>query len=124
MIKMNFKDKGLITAITQDAQTGKILMLAFMNEEAFQKTVETGNVHYYSRSRDKLWLKGESSGNVQKVREIRVDCDMDAVLIQVDQKGGACHEGYRSCFFRKIENGELITDGEKLFDPKEVYGEQ
>ncbi len=124
MIEMNFKNNGLISAITQDAETGQILMIAFMNEEAFNKTVETGKVHYYSRSRDKLWLKGESSGNIQEVREIRVDCDMDAVLIQVTQKGGACHEGYRSCFFRKVEDGGLVVDGEKLFDPKEVYGDK
>ena len=124
MIEMNFKNNSLISAIAQDAKSGEVLMIAFMNEEAFLKTIETGKVHYYSRSRDKLWLKGESSGNVQTVREMRVDCDMDALLIKVDQEGGACHKGYRSCFFRKIENGKLVLDGEKLFDPKEVYGEK
>jgi len=123
MITMNYKD-GLISAIVQDAETGEVLMTAFMNEEAFRKTVETGQAHYYSRSRDALWLKGESSGNIQKVRDILVDCDEDAVLLKVEQKGGACHMGYRSCFYRKLEQDELVEVGEKIFDPDEVYGGQ
>ena len=123
MAEMNFKN-GLISAIAQDAATGEVLMTAFMNEEAFNKTVQTGKAHYYSRSRDKLWLKGETSGNFQEVKEILVDCDQDAVVLKVEQKGGACHKGYRSCFFRTYKDGELIETGEKLFDPDDVYGER
>lgn len=122
-IEMNFS-KGLVTAVVQDASNGEVLMVAYMNEEAFKKTVETGIGHYFSRSRDSLWKKGETSGNLQMVREILVDCDMDAVVLKVDQTGGACHEGYRTCFFRKLEGGEVTTVGERLFDPKEVYGEK
>jgi phosphoribosyl-AMP cyclohydrolase len=116
-------EKGLVTAIAQNAETGEVLMVAFMNEEAFNKTLETGQAHYYSRSRDKLWLKGETSGNVQEVKEILVDCDQDAVVLKIGQKGGACHKGYRSCFYRKVENGELTEIAEQLFDPDEVYGD-
>jgi len=123
MIDLNFeKMNGLVPAVVQDDETGEVLMLAFMNREAWTATLETGNATYYSRSRNKLWVKGESSGNVQKVREIRIDCDDDTVLLKVKQIGGAaCHTGYKSCFFRKVENGELKTIGEKIFDPKEVY---
>ena len=97
-------------------------MLAYMNREAFEETLNTGRACYYSRSRSKLWRKGEESGNVQKVREVRIDCDRDTIVIKVEQVGGAaCHTGHRSCFYRKIENGELVEDGEKVFDPKEVY---
>jgi phosphoribosyl-AMP cyclohydrolase len=114
--------KGLITAIAQDHRTEKILMVAYMNKEAIQKTLETGNVYYYSTSRKKLWMKGEHSGNVQRVREIFVDCDCDVLLLKVEQNGGACHEGYKSCFFRKLQkDGRLETVGEKMFDPKDVY---
>lgn len=123
MVEMNFKN-GLISAIAQDADTGEVLMAAFMNEEAFRKTVETGKAHYYSRSRDSLWLKGETSGNTQDVREILVDCDKDAVLMKIKQKGGACHKGYRSCFFRTVKDGKLVETGEKVFDPDHVYGEK
>ncbi|MBM3309264.1 MAG: phosphoribosyl-AMP cyclohydrolase [Candidatus Altiarchaeales archaeon] len=112
---------GLVLAITQDYKTGEVLMTAFMNQEAFEKTLETGKVHYYSTSRNKIWLKGESSGNFQKVKELFVDCDMDALLLKIEQKGGACHEGYRSCFYRKNSKGVLKTIGEKLFNPNEVY---
>ena len=116
------KQNGLVPAIAQDWETGEILMLAYMNREAFEETLNTGRACYYSRSRSKLWRKGEESGNVQKVREVRVDCDRDTIVLKVEQVGGAaCHTGYRSCFYRKIENGELIEDGEKVFDPKEVY---
>ncbi len=108
----------LIPAIAQDAETGEVLMLAYMNKEALQKTMETGKAHYWSRSRKKLWLKGESSGHVQMVKEIRIDCDEDTILMKVKQEGGACHMGYRSCFYRDLE-GRVI--GEKIFEPDEVY---
>jgi phosphoribosyl-AMP cyclohydrolase len=108
----------LIPAIAQDWKTGEVLMLAYMNEEALSKTRETGLAHYYSRSRKSLWLKGESSGNLQFVKEIRIDCDGDAVLLLIEQKGGACHTGYRSCFYRTID-GKVV--GKKVFEPDEVY---
>ena len=116
------KAGGLVPAIAQDAATGQVLMLAWMNREAFEETVRTGRACYFSRSRGKLWRKGEESGNVQEVREIFLDCDADTILLRVHQIGGAaCHEGYASCFFRKLENGALKTIGERLFDPKQVY---
>ena len=116
------KSGGLVAAVAQDAETGEVLMLAWMNPEAWEKTLETGEVHYYSRSRKSLWHKGETSGNVQKVRSIRLDCDSDAVLLQIEQVGGAaCHEGYRSCFSRELRNGEVRRCSELIFDPKEVY---
>ncbi|MFA6008851.1 MAG: phosphoribosyl-AMP cyclohydrolase [Desulfobacteraceae bacterium] len=123
MIELDFsKFDGLLPAIVQDAETSEVLMVAFMNEEAWKATLETGKATYYSRSRKKLWVKGESSGHVQHVREIRIDCDNDTVLLKVDQVGGAaCHLGYKSCFFRKIENEEAVTVGKPLFDPSEVY---
>ncbi|MDH4317730.1 MAG: phosphoribosyl-AMP cyclohydrolase [Desulfobulbaceae bacterium] len=114
---------GLLPAIAQDHESGEVLMLAYINEESWRKTLETGKAHYWSRSRNKIWLKGESSGHVQMVKEIRVDCDSDTVVFKVEQLGGAaCHKGYRSCFFRRIENGEAVTDMEKAFDPNKVYG--
>jgi phosphoribosyl-AMP cyclohydrolase len=114
---------GLIPAIAQDAETGEVLMLAFMNKEAWEKTLETGIATYWSRSRSKLWIKGETSGNVQEVKEIRIDCDDDTVLMKVIQKGGAaCHTGHKSCFHKKIENGKVVIVGEPVFDPKKVYG--
>lgn len=119
---LKFDEKGLVTAVMQDAGTGEVLMVAFMNAEAFAKTLETGLAHFWSRSRGKLWLKGESSGHVQKVKEVRVDCDADAVLLKIEQKGGACHAGYRSCFYRRLkEDGGYETAGEKVFDPGTVY---
>lgn len=123
MIKLDFsKFDGLLPAIVQDFSTCEVLMVAFMNEEAWNATVQTGKATYWSRSRNKLWVKGESSGHIQVVREIRVDCDNDTVLLKVDQVGGAaCHLGYKSCFFKKIENGEATTIGEPLFNPDEVY---
>ena len=125
MVHLDFsKMDGLITAVTVDAETGEVLMVAFMNEEAFGKTVETGKVHYFSRSRGKLWLKGESSGNFQEVREILVDCDADAVVVKVKQSGPACHEGYKSCFFRKVENGDLKIVLPRLEDPEKMYGKK
>ena len=118
------KGKGLIPAIAQDAESGEVLMMAYMNEASFRKTLETGKACYFSRSRQKLWTKGETSGHVQKVREIFIDCDRDTILLRVEQVGGAaCHTGYRSCFYRKVEQNQLIPVGERVFDPKEVYGE-
>ncbi len=109
---------GLITAIAQDYKTGEVLMVAFMNKEALRKTMETKRAYYWSRSRRALWKKGETSGHEQIVHDIFIDCDADAVLLKVEQIGGACHTGYRSCFYRTIE-GKII--GEKLFEPDEVY---
>jgi phosphoribosyl-AMP cyclohydrolase len=120
---MEFKyQDGLIPAIIQDKRSGKVLMLGYMNEEAYRQTLQTGYVTFYSRSRQKLWTKGETSGHLLKVREVRVDCDQDALLLQADLKGpGCCHLGYKSCFFRKLtpEGEELIAKRE--FDPAEVY---
>ena len=111
-------DNGLILAIVQDRISREVLMCAYMNREALEKTVETGIAHYWSRSRQKLWEKGETSGHIQKVKEIRIDCDMDSILLLVDQVGGACHMGYRSCFYRDLE-GKIV--GEKVFEPEDVY---
>ena len=111
-------ENGLIQAIAQDYQTGEVLMCAYMNREAIEKTIETGHAHYWSRSRSKLWKKGESSGHLQIVHEIRIDCDMDALLLRIEQIGGACHTGFRSCFYRNIK-GDVV--GKKVFEPDEVY---
>ncbi|MCX6999876.1 MAG: phosphoribosyl-AMP cyclohydrolase [Candidatus Sumerlaeota bacterium] len=119
---VKFDEKGLVPAIAQDAETGEVLMMAWMNDEALRLTGEKMVAHYYSRSRKKLWLKGETSGNIQKVQEIRLDCDGDTILLKVTQAGGACHEGYRSCFFRKWANGSWAVDGKKIFDPDKIYG--
>ncbi len=117
------KSGGLVPVIAQDWSTGEVLMLAYMNREAWERTLATGKVHYWSRSRNRLWLKGESSGHVQLVKEIRVDCDRDTLLIKVEQLGGAaCHTGFRSCFYRRLEGGALVVEGERVFDPEEVYG--
>lgn len=114
---------GLIPAIAQDAASGEVLMVAWMNTEAIERTMETGEVHYWSRSRKKLWRKGEESGNVQKVREIRTDCDKDVLLLKVEQLGGAaCHTGFRSCFSWVLRKGQWAEDGVKVFEPKEKYG--
>jgi phosphoribosyl-AMP cyclohydrolase len=116
------KSGGLVPAIVQDDETGEVLMLAYMNEEAWNKTLASGKAHYWSRSRKKLWLKGGTSGHIQEVQTIYVDCDLDTVVLKVHQVGGAaCHEGYSSCFYRKVEDGELKTTGTIVFDPKEVY---
>lgn len=113
---------GLVTAVVQDATTGRVLMLAHMNREAWEETVATGRACYFSRSRGRLWRKGEESGHVQEVRGVYVDCDADTVLLKVSQVGGAaCHEGYQSCFFRQVENGSLKVIAERVFDPKQVY---
>lgn len=119
---MKYNSQGLLVAIVQDAGTREVLMQAFMNEEALRLTLETGVAHYYSRSRNKLWKKGETSGNLQRVKSLHVDCDQDAVLLLVEQTGGACHEGYRSCFFRRVAgDGGLVADGEKVFEPGDKY---
>lgn len=119
--EIKFGADGLIPAIVQDYKGKEVLMLAYMNQEALKKTIETGLAHFYSRSRQKLWMKGESSGHVQKVKEIRIDCDADAILLKVSQKVGACHNGYWSCFYRKFQNGELIIKSSKKFSPERVY---
>lgn len=123
MVKLDFKkNNGLIPAVVQDYRTGEVLMLAYMNEEAFTETLRTGKATYYSRSRKSLWVKGETSGHVQLVKEIRVDCDLDTLLLKVDQIGGAaCHRGYRSCFFSKLEGRNLKITESIVFDPDEVY---
>ncbi|MFA5518109.1 MAG: phosphoribosyl-AMP cyclohydrolase [Spirochaetota bacterium] len=122
-IKIDFdKLEGIIPAIIQDAADGQVLMLGFMNREAFEKTVKTGYAHFWSRSRKKLWMKGETSGHTQAVQEIRIDCDNDTLLIKVIQKGGAaCHEGYKSCFYRTLNKGTATVDGEKIFNPEDIY---
>ena len=126
MIALDFsKLDGLVPAVAQDAKTGEVLMVAFMNKESWELTLSTGIMHYWSRSRSKLWKKGESSGNVQLVKELRIDCDEDCVLAKIEQMGdAACHTGYRSCFYRVVEKGELRTDGVLVFDPEKVYGEK
>lgn len=117
------KAGGLVPAVAQDAATGQVLMLAWMNREAFDETVRTKRAVYFSRSRNRLWRKGEESGHVQHVAGVFVDCDADTVLLKVTQVGGAaCHEGYPSCFFREVTDGGLSVVGEKVFDPKAVYG--
>ncbi|MCK5162221.1 MAG: phosphoribosyl-AMP cyclohydrolase [Desulfobacula sp.] len=127
MVKFDFKldfkkGNGLIPAIAQDYKTGEVLMLAYMNEQAFNETLKTGKATYYSRSRNALWKKGETSGHVQNVKEIRVDCDNDTLLLKVDQVGNAaCHKGYKSCFFSKVEDNDLKIVESKIFDPNEVY---
>jgi phosphoribosyl-AMP cyclohydrolase len=116
------KGGGLLPVIVQNAYNGKVLMLAYMNEPAWKKTLETQKAHYWSRSRKKIWLKGETSGHVQLVREILLDCDLDAILLKVEQLGGAaCHTGYESCFYRRYEQDHLEMVEELVFDPKEVY---
>jgi phosphoribosyl-AMP cyclohydrolase len=122
-MELNFdKSDGLIPTIVQDAETKDVLMLAYMNRESWEATLKSGKATFWSRSRQKLWLKGESSGHVQIIKNIYVDCDDDTILLQVEQLGGAaCHTGHRSCFYRKIEGGEFVVVGEKVFDPKDVY---
>ncbi|MFW2368056.1 MAG: phosphoribosyl-AMP cyclohydrolase [Desulforhopalus sp.] len=124
MISLNFNKSpdGLIPAIVQDHQSGEVLMLAYINKKAWNETLSTGKAHYWSRSRNKLWLKGETSGHIQVVQQILVDCDEDTIVYQVEQLGGAaCHTGHRSCFYRHVNGKELVSDEEKVFDPKLVY---
>ncbi len=123
MLEPDFaKGGGLAPVVVQDWQTGEVLMLAYMNRESWLSTLKTGKATYWSRSRNTFWVKGESSGNVQQVKEIFIDCDEDAILLKVEQVGGAaCHTGYRSCFYRRLADGEVKITGAKIFDPKEVY---
>lgn len=122
---IKFDEKGLIPAIVQDADSGEVVMFAWMNRESLTKTLETGVMTYWSRSRQKLWIKGETSGNTQKVREIYIDCDADCLLFKVEPQGlkAACHEGYRSCFFRQVAlpSGAFTIIAERVFDPRDVY---
>ncbi|TAG43856.1 MAG: phosphoribosyl-AMP cyclohydrolase [Betaproteobacteria bacterium] len=124
-IDIAFNEQGLVPAIAQDSVTGEILMVAWMDRDAFARTVETGKACYYSRSRKAAWMKGESSGHLQIVREIFIDCDGDVVLLKIDQIGGiACHTGRRNCFFRKLENGAWVSQFEPLKSESEIYGER
>jgi len=121
--RCKFNDQGLMTAIAQDQANGQVLMVGFMNREALEQTLERGVACYWSRSRGKLWVKGETSGHLQKIKELYFDCDMDAILMLVEQLGGACHHGYRSCFYRRVNpEGKLEVVGEKVFDEEDVYG--
>jgi phosphoribosyl-AMP cyclohydrolase len=114
---------GLLPAVIQDARSGRVLMVGFMNEEAFRRTVATGYATFYSRSRNKLWMKGESSGHRLVVKDISTDCDNDTVLIKVEAQGpGVCHEGYESCFFRKLDDGRWVVSEDRAYDPDDVYG--
>ena len=119
-VDLAFDEQDLLPAVAQDADTGEVVMLAYVSEEALQRSRETGYAHYYSRSRGELWKKGGSSGHTQRVEEVRVDCDGDALLYVVSQEGGACHTGYESCFHRTLD-GDVV--GERVFDPEDVYGE-
>jgi phosphoribosyl-AMP cyclohydrolase len=125
-LQPRFDALGLVTCVATDAGTGEVLMVAHMNDEALRKTIASGEAWYFSRSRQSLWRKGETSGHVQRVVEMRVDCDQDAVWIRVEQSGAACHTGRRSCFYRKVDAGESgarlsFVDADRLFDPKAVY---
>ena len=120
-----WNEHDLVAVVAQDATTGRVLTVAWMNREALQKTVETKQAVYWSRSRSKLWRKGEQSGHLQKVREVRLDCDADAVLLSIEQEGGiACHTGRASCFFRRLENGAWVTTDPVLKDPAAIYGKR
>ena len=121
---LKFDSAGLVAAVAQQHDTGEILMLAWMNREAVEQTLATGNAVYWSRSRQALWRKGETSGQVQRVVSLRLDCDGDAVLLRVDQTGVACHTGRRSCFFREVQNGEWVTISEPEVDPEALYGRE
>lgn len=122
--EIKFDEHGLVPAVVQDAKTKEVLMVAYMNREAVEKTLRTKKAHFYSRSRKKLWLKGESSGHIQKVKRMALDCDGDCLMVAVEQVGGACHTGYRTCFFRRLENRAWKETGRKLFDPAKVYGKK
>ena len=124
MVKLDFSksDDGLIPAIAQDYKTGEVLMLAYINEESWAETLKSGYATYWTRSRQKLWKKGESSGNLQEIKEILIDCDDDTVVFKINQIGdAACHTGHRSCFYRKVEGDQIITVGKKVFNPEDVY---
>ncbi len=125
MKKIKYDEAGLVPAIIQDARSKEVLMVAYMNKEAVRRTLQTKKTHFYSRSRKSMWLKGETSGHTQRVKQIALDCDQDALLVQVVQTGGACHTGYRSCFFRSSKDGKVWkTASIKLFDPDRVYGKK
>jgi phosphoribosyl-AMP cyclohydrolase len=121
---VTFDDDGLVPAIVQDAATDEVLMMAYMTAETLRETLDTGRMVYWSRSRQERWVKGATSGHTQTVVEARLDCDGDTLLFRVTQDGGACHTGYKSCFYRRAEDGALVADGEKVFDPDAVYGEE
>ncbi len=119
---LKYDDAGLIPAVCVDAETKEVLMVAYMNETALLETIRTGKTNFWSRSRQKYWVKGESSGHTQEVHSLRIDCDMDTLLIEVTQHGGACHQGYYSCFYRSLDaDGQWLVTGEKVFDPDSVY---
>lgn len=120
--ELKFNDQGLIPAVVQDAKDGSVLMVAWMNADSLRSTVRTGKTHFWSRSRQKYWMKGESSGHTQTVVAISTDCDKDVLLIRVNQAGGACHTGYRSCFSWHLKDGQWVEEGDKVFDPGQVYG--
>ena len=119
--QLKFNSDGLIPAIIQEKSSGRVLMMAWMNRASLEKTLQTGKTHFWSRSRQKFWMKGEESGNTQTVKDIAFDCDGDVLLIQVEQVGAACHEGYRSCFFRSVENGGFKITEPQLQKPEEIY---
>lgn len=118
---VTFDESGLVPAIVQDASTDQVLMMAYMTAETLRDTLDSGRMVYWSRSRQERWVKGQTSGHTQTVQEVRLDCDGDTILFKVDQEGGACHTGYNSCFYRRAEDGGLVADGEKVFDPEAVY---
>ncbi len=121
---LKFNDAGLIPAIIQEEGAGRVLMMAWMNADSIRDTIETGKTHFWSRSRQKYWMKGESSGNTQQVKDVAYDCDGDTLLIQVEQVGAACHEGFKSCFFRSVKEDAGVVTEERLVDPEELYGKK
>ncbi len=118
---IKYDSNGLVAAVMQDYENGEVLMVAYMNSESLKTTLETGKAHFWSRSRQKFWMKGESSGHTQEIKEVFIDCDGDCILFKIKQNVAACHTGYRSCFYRKWDNGKLIETGEKMFDADDVY---
>jgi phosphoribosyl-AMP cyclohydrolase len=122
--QLKFNSDGLVPAIIQEQSTGRVLMMAWMNREALQKTIDLGKTVFWSRSRQKYWIKGETSGHFQTVKDVALDCDGDTVLVQVEQTGAACHEGYKSCFFRSIKGEEISVTEPRLIDPDNVYGKR
>lgn len=121
--ELKFGEDGLIPVVVQHCESGTVLMMAYMNKEALELSIKTGKAHYWSRSRKKLWFKGETSGHIQHIKSISVDCDGDTLLMKVEQKGGACHTGHYSCFYRKLENDGLIQQGSPVFDAEEIYSD-
>jgi phosphoribosyl-AMP cyclohydrolase len=121
---VSFGEDGLVPAIAQDVETDEVLMMAYMTADTLRDTLRTGRMVYWSRSRREKWVKGATSGHTQSVEEVRLDCDGDALLFKVEQEGGACHTGYKSCFYRRADDGALTTDGDRVFDPDAVYGDE